>query len=32
MKLIPLILELEYRTFEAMIKVQYGEEGTTEEK
>ena len=29
MKLIPLILELEYRTFEAMIKVQYGEEGTT---
>jgi hypothetical protein len=27
MKLIPLILEIEYRTFEAMVKVQFGDEG-----
>ena len=27
MKLIPLILEIEYRTYEAMVKVTYGEEG-----
>lgn len=28
MKLIDLILEINYRTFEAMVKVTYGEEGT----
>ena len=27
MKLIPLLLELDYRTFEAMVQIQYGEEG-----
>lgn len=27
MKLIPLLLELDFKTFEAMIKVQFGEEG-----
>lgn len=27
MKLIPLLLELEYRTFEAMVQIQYAEDG-----
>jgi hypothetical protein len=27
MKLIPLLLELDFKTFEAMIKIQFGEEG-----
>ena len=29
MKLLPLLLELDYRTYEAMVKVTYGEEGST---
>jgi len=29
MKLIPLLLEIDYRTYEAMVKVTYGEEGNT---
>ena len=27
MKLIPLLLELDYKTFEAMVQIQYGEDG-----
>ena len=27
MKLIPLLLELDFRTYEAMVKVTFGEEG-----
>lgn len=29
MKLIPLLLELDYRTFEAMVQIQYSEDGPT---
>ena len=28
MKLIPLLLEIDYRTYEAMVKITYGEEGS----
>jgi hypothetical protein len=28
MRLIPLLLEIEYRTYEAMVKITYGEEGS----
>ena len=28
MKLIQLLLELDYRTYEAMVKITYGEEGS----
>jgi len=30
MKLIPLLLELDFRTYEAMVQVQFGEDGISE--